>query len=486
MSESASQHIDPVGKTWSNLRQRVFPRRRELTQMDEPSEDVDKLNVLATINEDVRGRCLNILERVDDLSILRTDFIEVFNEVGKLLVEAEGTSSTLLERTAILALEEKAHDDLKARHHELTLLSNRQADENNLLRSEAARFEELIAARECRIRALEQELCSINERATSLTGELDEALYCEGRLEEKLRAAEVEIEKDRELILEFQEKVVDLNDRWTSAEFQVKTLEATLSEARLQNDIALELSQQRHKSAIDEISNLKTRLDSQCSRADAAEMLLTESRIELQATADELRDNHIKLEQLRAEVTPMERSLTDASTQISSLTEQLADAEKSRALLADGAQALVRALTDERAKIEVAGERASLLERRLDSEATRFALERERLENKVRELLEQVEREKSARAITASALEAARSRFVQPDACVLDVVFDQAEMSELTEMEKTARKSRRSQTQLISSPREPENISERRSTKATERAKRIIQKPKAMIAQPEG
>ena len=462
-SKSPSHYLDEVKSSLSNFRGYVFGRGVDLpAEADQPiaaNSAPSDLDQLAKVNEDIRERCISIVNRADELIALRDEFLEVFGEVGKVLKETEGTSSALVERSALLALEEEEHGALKARYRALHDEYETKNNEASLARSEVERFGELVGARESRIQALEQELSEEKDRTAGVRNELDQERYMGALTAEKLHAALNDIRADEALLATLQSQIAALSDRSSNAEFHVSALEASLSESqtlvkalrdslsasdqngeslarqldearaenqaltarietieatlgseRLERELAQAVWQQKEQATADEIAGLRTHLDADRSRAEAGEAQLAETRAELHATGAELRAKEREVELLIGRIAPLDERLDSAVVEIASLTDKLADAEKSRAQLADRAQALVRAMTDQLAKLELAEQRAQLLEDRLASEATRFAADNEQLERKIHELNERFERERAARVVAASALEAARGR----------------------------------------------------------------------------
>jgi chromosome segregation ATPase len=462
-NKSPSHYLDDLKGSLSNLRIYVFGRAIESpAQPGEASEDdtsPSDLDLLAQVNEDIRERCIGIVNRADELVALRNEFIDVFGEVGKILRDTEGTTSALVERSAMLALEEEEHSALKARYRALYDDHEKKNNQVSLLQSEVERSGELVSTRESRIQAVEQQLSDERERFATLQNELDQERYMGGLTSEKLNAALGDIRADETLLAALQTQVAALSDRSSAAEFHVsameaslsesqvlvrglrdslaesqqngeslsrrldesnaeveasrsriETIEATLSSERLEREVAQAVWQQKDQAAADEIAGLKTQLDADRARAEAGEAQLAEARAELQTTGSELRAKEREAELLMAGIAPLDERLNSAVEEIASLTDKLAEAERSRAQLADRAQALVRAMTDQLAKLELAEQRAQLLEGRLASEAARFAADTEQSERKIHELNERFEREKAARVVAAGALEAARTR----------------------------------------------------------------------------
>jgi chromosome segregation ATPase len=461
-NKPSSQHVEEPKSGWRPWRSVLkrgesTPSTPDAPETREPSNaDFDSF---AEINEDIRDRCVSIVNRADELLALRREFIDVFTEVGKVLKESERANSALLEKTSMLALEEEQHGALKALYRTLREESESQVNEISLLRSETSRFGELVQAREARIQALEEELAVEKDRVTGLQNELEQERYMDSLTTQKLHSAHADLNADEALIADLRAQVAALSDRSSAAEFLVTALEgslaqsqevakgltdslaesrqqaesfaqrleeagqqiealgtradkleATLSAARLEHEVAHTVWQQKDQASNDEIARLAAQATADQSRAEASEAQLAATRAELLATASNLRAKERELEQLAPKMALIEERLETSAKEIASLTEKVAESGKSRVALADRAQALVRAMTDQKAKLELAEQRAQLLEERLASEAAQFTATIDQLESKMHVLTENFEKEKAARIVAASSLEAARSK----------------------------------------------------------------------------
>jgi len=463
-SNPGSDYVDDHRSSWSNLKLHIFGRGAAppLATPDFPAPPpaaAPELDTLAKVNEEIRERCIHIVGRADELTGLRNEFIEVFSGVDKILRETEGTSATLVERSAMLAREVEEHGALKTSYRALREESEKNRSELGLLRSEIQRCGELVAGREARIQALEAELSAEKDNSVALRSETEQERFVAALAMEKLQAALTEIRTNESLIAELQAQVAALSDRCSTAEFHVKAiqtslaesqnvakglrdalaesqhtadsraqslgeaetqiaglreradeLESSLSSARLEYELAQTLWQQRAESNNDEIEALKAEIDAQRSRADAGDGLLSETRAELQAAAADSRARQRHGEQLEARIASLDEYVKEAAQQIADLNHKLVDADKSGAALADRSQALVRAMNDQKAKLENAEERAQLLEERLAAQSSRYAADSEQLQQRIRTLIEKVEEEKVARVVISGALEAARGK----------------------------------------------------------------------------
>jgi chromosome segregation ATPase len=472
MSDSSgnpiSYYVDDIKDSWKNLRLYIFPQNisasadgAELPAPPQPPQA--ELDILAKANEELRERCINIVNRSDDLLALRNEFIEVFGDVGKILQNNEATSSALAERSTKLAAEEEEHNALKLRYRALHEENETHRNDNSVLRREIQRHETLVSSREARIDALEQELATEKDAAAALRSAVEQERFMANLATEKLQGALAEIDRNKVSIEALQMECAAANDRCSKAEFHARALQDSLAEAlgearqlreslvdsqqrsnaveqsleaaqsdidvarnrigvlesaltasQLEHEMGRVLWSQRAEESRDEIAALRAQLDADGSRAEATELLLAEARADLAAKIAELADKDRRIEQAEAAIAPLSERYEQARLEIAQRVAEAAEGEKAHAKLADRAQALVRAMNDTRAKLDSAEERVALLNKRLADDSAKFATAGEQLEQKISELTAQLEREKNARIVASGALEASRSRAAHP------------------------------------------------------------------------
>jgi chromosome segregation ATPase len=467
-SGSSISYVDDLKGSLRNLRMYIFPPNAAEPggpdRSDLPPQPAHpELDALAKVNEELRERCINIVNRSDDLLALRNEFIEVFGEFGKVLRNTEGTSSALVERSAMLALEAEEHAVLKQRYRTLHEENETHRAENSVLRGEVERYGELVAGREARIESLEAELVTDKESAAALRGALEQERFMVNLTTEKLQGALAEIVGNEVRIESMRAESIALNDRCSTAEFHTKALQDSLAEvqgvarglrealaesqhkgeglglslgaaeveiesfqkrvealdtalsmARIEHEMAQTIWRRQAEENRDEIGALGAQVDAYRSRAEAGDRLLAESRADLAGRIADLRAKERHAEQLEARVAPLVERSEQARKDIAELEAKVGEGEQSRAKLADRAQALVRAMSDKKAKLDSADERIVLLNKRLAEDSAQSAVEIEQLQQKIHALNEQVEKEKSARIVVSGALEAARSRATPP------------------------------------------------------------------------
>jgi chromosome segregation ATPase len=494
MSDSSgnpiSYYVDDLKDSWKNLRLYIFPHNIAASDGGDglaatAQQPQSELDALAKVNEELRDRCINIVNRSDDLLALRNEFIEVFGDVGKILKNTEATSSALAERNAKLALEEEEHGALKQRYRALHEENETNRNDNSVLRSEVQRHETLVSSREARIEALEADLAKQKDGAASLWSALEQERFVANLATEKLQVALADVDRSTALTEALQVEGAAANDRCSKAEFharalqdslaeaqgeakqlrdsltesqqrsggleqsreaaeieiesfrkRVEALESALSASQLEHEMGQMLWGRRAEESRDEIAALRAQLDADSSRAEATEQLLAEARAELIGKVVDLSAKERHIEQLEARIAPLNERCEQARTEIAELVAKIAEGEKSHAKLADRAQALVRAMNDKRAKLESAEERIILLNKRLADDSVKFAVASEQFEQKISELTAQFEREKNARIVVSGALEASRTRAARPrPATSMREILARSDVSDVEEAE---------------------------------------------------
>jgi chromosome segregation ATPase len=442
-------------KFWQN----ILSDPAELEPLQGDSRLMPDFMDLVKITEDVRSRSINVISRANELALLRDEFVDIFNNMGKILDESEKKGSILIDKTALLARRDEEHRQLKGRHEALSAERDQYSHDNSLLRGQVERFHTMVSGREARINELEADLKKGREEVLGLRTDLEKLRSVHTSAETKLGEARDQLHHQENAISEYAAQLTEITDRCSLAEFQTAALEkrliesqstvnglrdslannekrneeasqrlaqaneqilalqskltaaeAAITAAKVANNVAENLSHEREQSIRGELDRLNKVLSVEQSRAEAAESQLNVSRADLQETASQLRAKGREIEQLVAKCTPLEDRLEGALREISALNEQVANGEKSRSTLADKAQAMVRAMADFKAKLELADQKSKQFEDRLASNSALASSDRAQLERKIQLLNEELEKERSAHRVASSALEAARGK----------------------------------------------------------------------------
>jgi crescentin len=417
------------------------------------------LEVIGREHEEVRARFAEIIRKSNDLISLQADFIEAAEQVGLVLQDSERVNSELLEMGLKLGRAETAHESMKNRHRSLQEESEARRRETILLQADIQRFGDLVDARENRIAQLEAEVNSAWE-ALQVSNQTVEILEVKSKKTgDELVAARRAIEANDEKIELLQSEAAERNANLTRAEFDVQrmqralgesqdeakamretiagcdaraadlstalgearaelatrseradTLESSLADVRLELDVANLIRQQQADAHAAEVEDLKANLAAATSRVRSSEQMLAETSGELQSRANELRKAQRYAQELEGKVGPLDERVKAIALENANLSESVHELGASRSRLANRSQALVRAMKDQKAELENSNQRVRLLEERVAADRAQYETVLEGLRGDIQGLIEQLEKEKLAHQLDASALEAARAR----------------------------------------------------------------------------
>ena len=157
-----------------------------------------------------------------------------------------------------------------------------------------------------------------------------------------------------------------------------------------------------------EIARLRSEIDDANSRADSLVEINANLNLEAQAASLELRKAQRRIDQLEAKIAPLEERAQDAEFKAAELKSVNAKVAASSLRVTNRARALLRGMRDLKEKLAGSERRAAMLEERAAIGAAKFDEAEARLRETIRQLAEQVEKEKLARCVTSGALEAAR------------------------------------------------------------------------------
>ena len=423
----------------------------------------ETLDQIGAENEEIKNRCIDFVRKIDELSALKENFVEISNWIGQILSVREQTNAALVERAMMIALAEGALADLKAESRALYESREEVTAENSLLRAENERLKNAVRSREARIETVESELNGANE----VLGELRQHLEAERaqlyNVKNELDSAQAMLAKNDALISQLQVDLAAARDQSVFANQHAEMLQTNLLEvqenaAKLQSahsetqiyasgladniremEIALE-SERRQLTKLDEllasnqsehlkaqtrwreekdedrrvIAELEAKVDKLSTHAQAGDKLLVEARAELQAKIDEYRAIERRTHELEQKFARLTEQAETVSIDAAQLKQNLDARERAHARLSGRTKGLIRAMRDLSALLEKSEQKAQLAAERLSAETKRFDEQKERLELTVRDLTEQLEKERLSKMVTAGALEAARQQRLQP------------------------------------------------------------------------
>lgn len=426
-----------------------------------PSREISEttLDAIGREHEEIRARFDEISRKSNELIALHGDFAEVAEQVGVVLQNSEKINSELLEAGLKLARAEDAHDSLKSRHRALQDETEARRREILVLQADVERFGDLVDSREKRIEALETELTAASGKLQNSQQEVERLQNELKKSAEALHAAKSAIAANDLTIETLQKEASERNTKLSLAEFKVQatqrmlaeghteamalresikagearaahlvgelsqarlefagrrerieSLEAALAELRRDLASASQFRQQQADAHVAEIESLKANLAAASARADSAEQMLAEARVEIQQRVSEARKSERHSQELDAKLAPFDERVTALTLENAELNASVAELTTSRARLANRSMALVRAMKDQKAKLENSVQRVGLLEERMAADQAQFDIASEQLRRTVRDLVERLEKEKLAHQIASAALQSARGR----------------------------------------------------------------------------
>lgn len=144
-----------------------------------------------------------------------------------------------------------------------------------------------------------------------------------------------------------------------------------------------------------------------CQRGDMPQANLAEAQA---AWRKEGEDGRRTVEALEARLQEPLRTFRVDRRRAALVREKLDARDKAHTRLGKRARALIRAMRDLASRLEKAEQKAALAGERLNAEKSRFEDHRSQFEQSIRDLVEQLEKERAAGQVTAGALEPSRQQ----------------------------------------------------------------------------
>ncbi|WP_442754829.1 hypothetical protein ACNHKD_17835 [Methylocystis sp. JAN1] len=417
------------------------------------------LDQIGAENEEIKNRCIDLVQKIDELTRVKESFVEISNWVGHILAAREETNAALVERGMMIAMIEGSLADLKEENRALYEGREEARAENSLLASENERLRAIIHLNEGRIEKLEADLREAQDVGASFhdayEAERAHAYHLRGELE-GLQGVVVnndalitELQRDlataRDEAVFLHQRGETLQGALTESQAEAGKLQGELSQSRIHagdlagkiRELEIALDAERSQAAkLEEviaashadhqntqaawraekdedrrqITELETKLQEQTSRAQAADSLLAEVRGSLQEKSDQCRLGERQAAELEQKLLRLSEHSDSLASDAARVKEKLETRDRAHARLSKRARALVRAMRDLASRLEKAEQKAALSGERLSAESARFADQKAQFEQTIHDLAEQLEKERAASQVTAGALEAARQR----------------------------------------------------------------------------
>jgi crescentin len=391
----------------------------------------------------VRVRISQMMERLDDLKSLQADFTQILEPLAGVADELPQAKIKIAELEVLLAREQEF---IRSMRRELTEVNGRAATTANELTTasnEWQRLEGLLRERdgeneELRVQVrdrtiatdnLERQLFAETEQVRALTGEnkslrveaqaADQAMTRAEReladVSERLSLAEQDSRRLQALageqavkLADAEARIVELTQHLEAARQRARELEAQLAaetgaRERAEGQFETELSAIRADRA-----NLAMKLDAALGRSSTLEQLLGQVRSQLREREDAARLSDRTLKELQIERVTLDRRLEGLQGELQRQTDRVAEIQRLRAETDARADMLTKALAAKEAAMEQSQTRTTALADRMEQLARRHESEKAELQAANRRLVEELQNERSERALAQGALDIAR------------------------------------------------------------------------------
>jgi crescentin len=400
-------------------------------------------DAIGSRNEMVRVRISQMMERLDDLKSLQADFTQILEPLAGVADELPQAKIKIAELEVLLAREQEF---IRTMRRELTEVNGRAASTANELATasnELQRLEGLLRERdgeneELRVQVrdrtvatdnLERQLFAETEQVRALTGEnkslrveaqaADQAMTRAEReladVSERLSLAEQDSRRLQALagdqavkLADAEARIVELTQQLEAARQRARELEAQLvaetgARERAEGQFETELSAIRADRA-----NLAMKLDAALGRSGTLEQLLGQVRSQLREREDAARLSDRTLKELQIERVTLDRRLEGLQGELQRQTDRVAEIQRLRAETDSRADMLTKALAAKEAAMEQSQTRAVALADRMEQLGRRHESEKAELQAANRRLVEELQNERSERALAQGALDIAR------------------------------------------------------------------------------
>ncbi|WP_165937778.1 chromosome partitioning protein ParA [Methylobacterium segetis] len=411
-------------------------------QMNAPAPR-DPLDAIGQRGEVVRMRIGEMIERLEDLKTLQDDFSAVLEPLVAISDELPRATMRLAEVEALFAKEQQSALSARREASDLTVKTSALTSDLAAMTTEVARLESGIHSRDIELEQLrviardkglaaenfERQLAAEAEQTKALSGEnkalrleaqaVDQALSrSEHDLAEARERLAIADQDNRRLQLLCEEQEARLAD--TAARYGALRGEADSERERLlavEADLASELAARQkndaqHEAEISasrtERASLTMKLEAAANRAATTEQLLAQLRGQLREKDEALRVAERIAKEAAIERSTSDRRVDAMQADLTRQTERLLEAQRLRSELDNRCDMLTKALAAKDVAIEQATSRAAMLSERIDQHSRRREAEVHELETANRRLMEDLQSERSERALAQGALDIAR------------------------------------------------------------------------------
>ena len=418
-------------------------RRDEPVQPPVQPQSYSAFDAIGQRNELVRVRISQMMERLDDLKSLQADFSQILEPLANVADELPQAKIRIAELEVLLAREQEYIRSVRRELAEVNTRATTSANELAAATNELQRFETQLREREAendelRLRLrdrttaaenLERQLFGETEQVRALTGEnkslrieaqaADQAMTRAEReltdANERLSLSEQDARRLQALagdqavkLSEAEARIVELSQQLETLRQRSRDLEAqltteTAARERGENQFEAELSANRADRA-----NLAMKLDAVSGRASTLEQLLAQVRSQLREREEVGRAIDRTVKELSIEKTTLERRLEGLQGELNRQNERGTEVQRQRSEADARADMLAKALAAKESAMEQAQTRAAALADRMEHLGRRHEAEKAEIQAANRRLMEELQNERSERALAQGALDIAR------------------------------------------------------------------------------
>ena len=450
--------------SWSLLKRHFNPRDpqgprgegpHQASVREEPADDGPAfsdpslaLGAIGMEDELIRSRISHMVERLEDVASLKNDFATLLEPLAAFAAEYPQLRAKLLEAEALLTREREGHasfaqqvrslkgENLKLQDQFAALKAHNQELSEQTKEQEAALASVRRDLREKEVLAgdLERQVRGEAERASALLDE-NAALRKEAQANDAVLARhERELADARQAIemLEHDNRTLraasteqtnrlaalstahdDRENELEAARQQIGDLETKLKAEQSLRHRLEALGESERSTARTNVANLEMKVQGLTSRLGVTEKLLNSTRDQLREKTEELKSAERTVREALITKNNLERRLEGLQSETTQIAAAAETTQRARAELADRCEALTKTLEAKESSTARLEQRSQMLLDRIDQLTSDFAGERQAFEARIAALSEELQREKSERAIAQGALEMARRSRVE-------------------------------------------------------------------------
>ncbi|MBE7197939.1 MAG: chromosome partitioning protein ParA [Parafilimonas terrae] len=408
-----------------------------------PDRSHSSLDAIGKRDEMLRQRIDAMVDRLEDIRSLQDDFVSILEPIVSISDELPRASMRIAELETSLAQEFQTGKAIRLEAAELSARISILTNEYSEASARVARAEEQLHARDATLTAqaielrdrvlafenLERRLAAEIEQSKALVAE-GKALRTEAqaadsaltRTEHDLLAARETLaafeQDNRRLRAQNEEQVLRLDELEARCRTVEGTVEAERQKARaaegqlaaeVANRVRLEAQFETDTAALrTERSALAMKLEAAVNRADTNEQLLVQARVQLRDRDEAHRLAERSFKETNIARVTAERRLETVQEDLARQTERFVEMQRARGDLDARCDMLAKALAAKDAALEQAGSRNAALTERIEQLTHRQEAARIEFEATNRRLAEDLQNERSERALVQGALDIAR------------------------------------------------------------------------------